>query len=258
MNSRTLYRCIATALGVISAMGGMVVADELVPISTKLDSAYVSKYVWRGIQQTTDGAYQPAITFSGGNGLSYNAWASVNLSGNSVNTGKLNEVDHTLNYAYTANKYGMNSGLIYYVFPNTTYPSTAEVYTSVSLGGLLSPTVAVNYDFGKANGAYFSLSGGYNYNLPWAMKSATTLALSAKVGYATAGYNDFWFYGTNKSAFTDLLLTASVPFTVGKGISIVPSVNYASVIDTQLRDAVSTNGLDADNFYGSLAMSYSF
>ena len=262
MKARRLSRCLAVAVGISTAIAGVAMAQTgattLVPISVKLDSAYVSKYVWRGIQQTNDSVFQPAVTFAGTNGLSYNVWANVNTSANPANAGKLTEVDHTFNYAYSAKKLGMNSGLIYYMFPNTSSPSTAEAYTSVCFGGLLSPALAVNYDFGKADGAYFSLSGGYNCAMPWMKKIANTLTLSAKVSYATAGYNDFWFFGTNKSAFTDYLLTASVPFTVGKGISIVPSINYNSVIDSQLRSAVQGAGLDADNFYGGLAMSYTF
>lgn len=267
MNARTLSQCLVTAVAAASVFSAAAFADDasadkktadLIPIKMKLDSTYASKYVWRGIQQTKDSVFQPALTFTDTSGLSYNVWANMNSSSNSVNSGKLIEVDHTFNYTYAVKSMSMNSGFVYYMFPNTTSPDTAEVYTSACLGGMFSPAVAVNYDFDKAKGAYFSFSGGYNCNMPWMKKVANTLTLSAKVSYATSGYNKYWFYNTNKSAFTDYLLTASIPFTVGKGISVVPSINYNSVIDSDLRNAVKGAGLDADNLYGSLALSYTF
>lgn len=260
MKRRKAVQCLLAVLGVATVVGGVAVADDaspnLLPISTRLDATYVSKYVWRGIQQTTDYSYEPSLTFSHPSGLSYNIWANYNSSANSAHSNQIIEVDHTFNYAYSYKKISMNSGLIHYMFPNTTSPDTTELYTSFGFSGFLSPTVSVNYDFDKGKGAYFNFGGSYNYALPW--KSAKTLALSAKVGYATASEDKYLYFGTDKSAFTDYLITASVPFTVGKEISIVPSLNYAGLINSQIKDNVEAQGLDADNFYGGLTASYSF
>lgn len=217
-------------------------------ISTKLDAAYVSKYVWRGIPQTTDGAFQPSVTFSGSNGLSFNFWASQDSSRD-----EFTENDYTLNYSWTAGKAAMNGGYIYYAFPNTSYLSTSELYLSAAFSGPLSPVLAVNYDTNEADGFYASISGSHSLLLG---KGATSLVLSGRLGLSSSSYNEFWF-GEDSTALSDLYVSASVPFSAGK-VTLTPSLSYSTLISSKLKDSPNMKGLKSDNFVFGLTASMGF
>lgn len=226
--------------------------DDVVPeLSTKLDIAYVSKYVWRGIPQTSEGAVQPSLTLSHSNGLSLNFWASED-----VDRGEFTEHDYTANYAWDTDGLAMNAGYIYYAFPNTSYPSTSEIYYSVCFGGLLSPTFSVNYDINEVKGFYASLAAGYSCPVALSKAVSTSVSLGAKLSYPNSHYNAFWF-GKDKSGLADLYLTASMPFTIGKA-SVTPSVSYYTIVDNTLSEGLSGMGLKSNNFVGGLTASYAF
>ena len=153
----------------------------------------------------------------------------------------------------------MNAGYIYYAFPNTTYLSTSEVYASACFGGLLSPTLSVNYDVDEANGFYAGISAGYTCSTPWSKAKPTNLNLYGKLSASSAGYNKFWF-GVDKTALSDLYVSASMPFNIGDSASITPSLSYSMIINNDLRDALSNFAapLDSNNFVGAVTVSYGF
>lgn len=227
-------------------------------ISTNLDLAYVSKYVWRGLALNPDPALQPSLTFTHSSGASFNTWGSMDTTnvgeqiGYGDKSGSFTEIDYTLSYAW-AGKFKYTAGLVDYTFPHTGFDSTTEAYASVCFGGALSPSLSVNYDFDEVEGYYASLSFSYACALSPARKTATSLNFGARVSYASANYNAFYF-GVDKGALTDLLLSASVPFPLTDKLSLTPAVYYSMVLDSDLRDAVNK----PDNFVAGLTLSYAF
>lgn len=221
-------------------------------VATTLDVACVSKYVWRGIPQTQEAAVQPSLTLAHASGLSANFWASQDLD-----AGETREHDYTLNYTWSG-RATMNAGYIYYAFPNTTYASTSELYINTVLPGKLSPSLSLNYDLDEADGFYLALSGGCPIPLGGRKSSAACMNVSARLGFGSADYNKFWFYGTDQAGFSDLYLSAGVPLSMGKTWRVTPSLNYTAVIDGGLRSKLSANGLNPDNFYVGLAASAAF
>ncbi len=235
------------------ACGGAIAQSEpALPLSTKLDVAYVTRYVWRGIPQTNEAAVQPSLTVSHPSGLSLNLWASQD-----IDAGQMRENDYTLNYAWEAGGATMNAGFIYYAFPNTSFASTSELYASTCFGGPLSPSVSVNYDVDEARGLYASLSADYACCVPWSKGSPTNLNLFGKLSFSSAAHNGFWF-GVNEAAVSDLYLSASIPVSLGGSATLTPSIGYSTVIDGALRDALSSAGLEPDNLIGSLTLSREF
>lgn len=221
--------------------------------SSKLDVAYVSKYVWRGLVLDPDPSLQPSLTVGHTSGLSLNIWASGDLTDVNGAQGKLTEVDYTLDYATTAAGKSLNGGIIHYAFPNTSFVSTTEAYAAVCFPGKVATTLSANYDFTEVEGLYASVTAGYACALPWQKSTLPEMNLTAKVSYGTAGYNGFYF-GADKAAFTDLLIAASLPMNLSGRVSLTPSVSYSRVLDTDLRDSVA----DPDNFWITLAASMSF
>ncbi len=244
----------ATAVAALMSIGAVSFAQDgaVAALSTRFDVAYVSKYVWRGIPQTSEGAVQPSLTFSHSSGLSYNLWASED-----IDKGEFTEHDHTLNYAWNAGKLAMNAGYIYYAFPNTSYASTSEVYASACMGGTFSPTVSINYDVDEADGFYASLGGGCACPVPWGKGTPTSLNLSARLSFSSANYNRFWF-GKGKAALSDLYLSASVPITLTGKASLTPSLSYYTVLDSDLREGLDAAGLKPSNLVAAVTMSYAF
>lgn len=247
MSKRGLRRYLTAGIGLLLMTGSVAYAQE--SVSTNVDLAYVSKYVWRGTVPNSDPAFQPSITLTHPSGASFNFWGSMDTTNISGNSGNFTEQDYTLTYAWKS----MSAGYIYYSFPNTTYPSTQELFFNTPLGSKLPISLALNYDFDEAKGLYAALNTSYAY----AMKSGKTLSLSAKLGFATSDYNNFYFYGTDKTGLVDLVLGTSMPFETGK-MKITPSVTYSTVVNSDLKDALSANGVDKNNLIAGLTISSAF
>lgn len=254
MKGRTIHYFVATCCALAALVIPTQAQQAATPsITTKLDLPYVSRYVWRGTVPNADPAFQPSLTLTHKSGVSLNLWESMDTTSINKEQGHATEIDYTLNYAWTAGKLGMNAGLIDYTFPNTKFPPTSEVYASTCFGGKFSPSLSVNYDFKEANGYYASFTTGYACTMPWNKDAPTNANLSARLSFASANYNQLYF-GAAKNAFTDLLLSASVPFTMAKTVTLTPALNYSTVLDGALRDGVA----HPDNFFTSLTASVAF
>lgn len=242
--------CFVLMLGAVSAHSEAEATAG--SVSTKLDVAYVSKYVWRGLVPNPDSSLQPSLTFAHDGGVSLNIWGSADLTDVNDERSRLTEIDYTLDFATRLAGKGLNVGLIHYTFPNTSFDSTSECYAAMGFDGKIPTTISANYDFDEARGCYISVNGSYACNTPWQRGSEPGMNLSARMSYATRGYNGFYF-GVDRSAFTDLLLSASVPLKLAGKISLVPSISYSRILDGGLRDSVAA----PDNFWMGLTASMS-
>jgi len=253
---------LALTLGEVSAQGTEA-PDGLMKLDTKLDLAYVSKYVWRGLALNPDPAFQPSLTISSPDGLSYNLWASMDTtnipSDDPVdNSGSITEYDHTLSYAWSSGKTAMTAGLIHYAFPNTTFNSTNELFANACFGGPFTPSIGANWDFDEAKGAYLALGAAYGCNLRIGKTAPTTVNFTGKLGWGSANYNKFYFYGYDKSGLVDFVLGASAPLAIGDKFTLTPAVSYSTVVNSDIEDQLDANKIDSDNFVAGITASYSF
>ncbi|MCX8053916.1 MAG: hypothetical protein N3B12_08915 [Armatimonadetes bacterium] len=229
------------------------------PLNFKAELAYVSKYVWRGLTLNPDPALQPSITVSHQIGLSYNLWASMDTTsvgediGYGDRAGSFTEIDHTLSHCFAAGVASVTVGLVHYTFPNTGFASTSEIFVSAAFAGNLSPVLGVNYDLDEAEGAYVSAAFSRELSLGDTRKGFETLNISGRIGYGTSDYNKFYF-GVDKKAFVDLLVSASAPIKINNKFSIIPSLSYSAVLDRNLRRNVSR----PNQFIGGLTLSFAF
>lgn len=249
MYRRFILMVICLALMIIAA-AAYAEAGSASAVSTKLDVAYVSKYVWRGTVPNPDPCLQPSLTFTHTSGASLNVWGSADMTDVAGEQNHLTEIDYTLDYPTKLAGRAFNTGLIHYTFPNTKFNSTSEAYGVMCFGGKFAPSLSANYDFDEAHGCYLAVTTGFTCTTPWQKGPATNLNLSAKVGYAVGGYNEFYF-GVDKSAFTDLLLSASMPLNTKGKMTFTPVVSYSKVLDSALRNSIK----DPDNFYVGMTAS---
>lgn len=220
-------------------------------VSSKLDLGYVTKDMFRGTVINSDPVFAPSFTFSHPTGISLNLSGAMDTTGIADNSGNFTKLFYTLNYATKFQGYKTNVGVSYYTYPNTGGESTSEVYAGTTFNALFAPTVTVYYDYDKADGFYATLGGSYSYAIPGL--KVKPVAFNASVAYATSNLAGY-YYHVDKSAFTNAELSASLPFVVNSKLTVIPTVGYSMLIDSDVRDAQA----DPDNFFAGLTMSSSF
>jgi len=251
MSRRAVLGCVAAM--VFSAVPAAMAGDD---VTFGVAADFFSKYVWRGQNVVDDWVMQPSASI-GYKGFTGSIWANSDITGDVVDDWEINEVDYAIDYSNKIpgqETFGFSAGFIYYDFPNTAFEATTEFYAGLSAEVFLSPAVKWFYDFDEAEGSYIQLSVGHTMEkvASWGETTSCDLVLGASVGYATDGYDDYYF-GVDDSALNDVTLSAGVPFSFGS-LTIKPSIAYSMMIDDDVRTATGKS----DNFWGGVGLAYSF
>ncbi len=197
---------------------------------------------------------QPSVTLGRG-GFSLNVWGNRDLTGANGFGGDFTEIDYTVDYSWEWRELVLSAGAVYYDFPHDIAAGTVEVYGAVGLDMPLSPALTVYADVDEADGAYASLSVGRTIPDVWQPAEGVKMSvdLSAAVGFGSSNWNRFYF-GEDESAVNDLLLSAGLPFELGGGWTLTPSLYFSALLDEDIRDAQD----DQSNLWAGLTVSYSF
>ena len=258
---RTVFGVIVLVAGVMCSTALAAGADEeeaqasaLPAPSVAVDATWNGKYVWRGINVVDGSVLQPSATIGWG-GLSANVWGNMDLSNVNGQSADFTEYDLTLDYSWALDSLGFSVGSIYYTFPHSDVPSTAEVYAGAGLDIPLSPSLTVYQDVDEADGTYSSLSVGHTFEgiLVLADGVAVSADLGASIAHGSSNFNDF-YYGSDSSGLTDSLFSLSLPVSLGEYVSVAPAAHYSSLLDDDIRDSMS----DDDNFWAGITLSCSF
>lgn len=259
MKGRKIYAYLVATCCLL-VMGAAILAaqgEEAPEWTTGLDLSVYSRYVWRGITLTDDPVLQPSLTFKHANGFTSNIWGNMDLGDANDMSGEFNELDYTVDYSWTSGPTTMSAGLIYYTFPNTDAGSTAEVYFGAGVDAPLSPSLTVYYDFKEVDGYCAKFGIGHCINIPMGQDKGSPCDLGLSVGYGSSDYNAAYF-GPNDGGFNDLTLSASTTFDLNKRLSLTPSINYSTIIDSDLGDALEAGGIDDSAFYVGVTFSFAF
>jgi DNA-directed RNA polymerase subunit RPC12/RpoP len=222
-------------------------------LSYGADAGFFSKYVSRGVVTTDGPVFQPDIWVSY-KSFTFSVWGNIDMTDVNGLGGNFNEADYTLDYSGSLNKLSYSAGLTYYTFPHTGADDTSEVYLGLGYDFPLNPKIAVYYDFWQADGFYGVFSLGHSFGLPKVWNSVeASLDLSAQVGLGSKNFNSFNF-GTEHTAFTDLVLTASLPVTIFENVTVKPTVSYSTALDRTIR----TKNFRNDNIIFGGVISVSF
>jgi hypothetical protein len=156
--------------------------------------AFLSHHSWRGITLTDDPVIQPELCIAHGNGLSFTLWGSADLGDDNDNQWQLNEIRLSLEYERQLGQVEAAFGLVEYLFPNTPFPGTRELYARVAWPGVIATRFTLFYDFDLIDGLYAELALVHQRALqgPW--------ALEAEVA---AGYADARFAVARRAALHD-------------------------------------------------------
>ncbi len=249
---RPVARMLCVVMVSLSGMLPCALGDE--DFSLGLDLTYSGKYVWRGVNVVDDHVLQPSLT-AGWRGFSVNVWGNRDLTSENGSANDFTEIDFTADYSWTHGPAALSVGAIRYIFPHSGGHSTTEFYGSVALDMVLSPSLTVYQDVEEADGTYVSMAVGHSIDEIWRPSEGVTagLELGLSVGMGSSEHNRF-YYGAGGGALSDLLLTVGLPVQMGEHSTLTPFLNYSSLLDGQIRDAMS----DDSNLWGGLSLAVSF
>lgn len=141
---------------------------------------FASAYVWRGITFTDGAVFQPSVTASNDGGFAINVWGNLDIDDANDMSGEFNEIDLTASYGIGTDAVSAEVGFIEYLFPNTPFAGTREVYLTVGWDITASPSVALYYDIDEVKDFYANFGVEFGGDVSGAM--AWSVAVSA--GYA--------------------------------------------------------------------------
>jgi len=274
---------IMTVSGVFSAM-----AEEDKPTG-ELSVSGLTKYIWRGYENTRHSiVVQPSMTV-GYKGFSANLWGNLDTEPYSTtggsNSSTWTETDFTLSYTKAIGIVNAGLGYIYYNLgaPNAGAVKpldSQEIFVTLGLNKLLSPTLTVYKEIDHYHQWYIVLgiSHAFEFN------KTVSLKLGASASYLLSDYADAARYNVqpsyggypkfNKnyqatndkfSNFHDGVLTASLPISVAKYVTVSPMVSYVFPLSSDAENEMKARGKktdlagnDSSHLYGGLTITLSF
>jgi hypothetical protein len=274
---------IATVSGVAPAM-----AEEDKPTG-ELSVSGVTKYIWRGYENTRHSiVVQPSMTV-GYKGFSANLWGNLDTKPYSMtdvtNSSTWTETDFTLSYAKTIGIINAGLGYIYYNLgsPNAGAVKpldSQEIFFSLGLNTLLAPTLTVYKEIDHYHQWYFLLGVSHVFEF----NKTVSLKLGASASYLMGEYADATLYSVHPSYggypkfndnyqatndkfsnFHDGVLTASLPINLAKYVTLSPTVSYVFPLSSDAKTEMKARGKktdladnDSSYLYGGLTMTLSF
>ena len=273
--NRRIWACIAAAT-VIFASQAAVLAQEVVlaqeeakPAAAEaskptaaVDMGVFSQYIWRGFEQSYNSVViQPSVTL-GYEGFSFNVWGNMDTDlhtrGSDTSESKYTETDFTLSYAKTLGMFKLSGGYIYYALTLATYDSQ-EVFASVGLDTILSPTLTVYREIAHSPAWYFNL--GISHSQP--IYEKITLDLAASAGYYYSDTDNMVEVNDPESKYREFnngLVSAGLTIPFGEYFSVKPMIAYSFPLSGNANDYITSVSISNNSsfFYGGVTLSMAF
>jgi hypothetical protein len=288
---KTFCLCLFIA-AVLTLPAAPLFADEEKPTGD-FSVSVLNQYVWRGYELSRNSAViQPSMTI-GYKGFSANLWGNVDtapyFAGTADNrySNTWNETDLTLTYTKSLGLFNVGGGYIYYALVSLNKDAlkradSQELFATVSLNTLLSPTLTVYKEIDRYKQWYFLLGVSHAFEL----NKAISLKLAATASYlqstyadaalfnAGAGYGGYPKFDGNALAtndpfrnFHDGTIAASLPIKATDHITLTPTLSYIFPLSGDAKDEMKGNGLkgsalpsekDSSFLVGGITASFSF
>lgn len=240
-------------------------AEEDMP-SADLSVSILSDYIWRGQELSRDSiVVQPSMTI-GYKGFSANLWGNLDTDpyvaiGNSPSN--WNETDLTLSYGRDFGPLNISGGYIYYGLDGV--DDSQEVFLSLGVDTLLSPSLTVYKEIDSYMHWYFLFGISHSFKIT----EAVSLDLSASASYLKSEDADDYpeindqgvATGAKFNNFHDGVISASLPISVAKYVTITPSLSYTFPLSSDASDEMkyrSKTGKDDNFVYGGATLSLAF
>jgi hypothetical protein len=243
-------------------------------------TAVLNQDVWRGYELSRNSiVIQPSMTL-GYKGFSVNLWGNLDTRPYSPvdasYTGTWNETDLTLSYSTTLGLFNVGGGYIYYSLASLNKDAadrndSQELFATVSLNTLLSPTLTVYKEIDHYRNWYFLLGISHVFELSKMM----SLKLAASAGYLLSTDEvTYPKFDSNATATTDKFsnfhdgtLSVSLPIKATDRITITPTLSYIFPLTGDAKDEMkglalqgtaSPSERDSSFFVGGILASFTF
>jgi opacity protein-like surface antigen len=220
-------------------------AKAEVKVTGDVYAGMYNKYLFRGIDLSDNkwvSQFGADLSYKGFT-LSY--WSNLlthdgTILGSHFESGDLSETDVSLNYNFTPiEMLTFNVGNTYYSLEN--FEDTNELYLKTTVNTLLSPTLAVYWDWdqSKKTGLFYTLSASHTFNL---MKNLG-LSLGGLISYnqqnfsASEAYNNWHNYE----------LSVGLDYAVIEALKLSASYTYSNAISDKARHL---GGVSDESLYG--------
>lgn len=241
--------------GVIS-MGTIAFAEEEKP-TCDMSMTASSQYVWRGFELSKESLVLfPSMTV-GYKGFAFNLWADLDTDYYGANTGnngtELWETDIVLSYS---NSFSLTPELnldwtLGWIYYDTDGGEDEEVFATLGLDTLLSPTVSIYRGIEYGESWYYSMALSHSFPLN---DDGMTFDVGGWGSYYDIDNDDY-------NAWHDGTVWAGMTIPVTEWCSVSPAINYSFPLSSKSEDyieAASFDGDDSDFFYGGLTFNASF
>ena len=264
---------------VLAIPGAPLWAEEEKPTGD-FTTAVLNQYVWRGYELSRNSiVIQPSMTI-GYNGFTVNIWGNLDTKpyspASASYTGTWNETDLTLSYSKTLGLFTIGGGYIYYSLASMNKDAadrndSQELFATVSLNTLLSPTLTVYKEIDHYRNWYFQL--GISHVVEFSKTVSLKLAASASYLLSTDAdtypkFDSNALPTTDKfSNFHDGTVSASLPIKATDRITITPTLSYIFPLTGDAKDEMKGLGLkgtalpserDSAFIVGGILASFSF
>jgi len=239
----------------------------------------LSKYVWRGQELSRDSVViQPSMTI-GYKGFAVNVWGNLDtdpyVASSDDDSTNWTETDVTLSYSKTLGLFNLGAGYIYYGLAGSNengadYHDSQEIYVSVGLNTLLSPTLTVYKEIDYYHQWYFLLGVSHAFEL----NKMVSLKLAASASYLLSEDEETYpeFNGDAEptddkfSNLHDGTMTASLPIKATQYITVTPLISYVFPLSGDAKDEMKGRGIrgeqpsdrDSSFLYGGVTLSFTF
>jgi hypothetical protein len=249
----------------------------------------LSKYVWRGYENTRNSiVIQPSMTV-GYKGFSANIWGNLDTKPYSTTdigySSTWTETDLTFAYAKTFGIVNVGAGYIYYGLGAANPggikpPDSQEVYATLGLNTPLTPTLTVYKEIDHYKQWYALLGISHTFEL----NKMISLKLAASASYLKSDYADPALYNagggyggypkfndqlqaTNEKFdnFHDGMISASLPIVVAKYVTVTPIVSYSFPLTDDAKNEMKARGKkanisdnNASNLFGGVGLTFAF
>ncbi len=166
----------------IAVVLALAISVDAEAVEVRYEAGLLSHYIWRGITLTDDPVLQPSVTISHDSGISFEVWGNVELGDDNDTPWEVNETRFVLDYGRKVGGVELGVGLVEYLFPNSPFPGTREVYLRLGVDALVAPRLELYYDVDEIKGGYARLALTYEH----ALGPSWRYALELSAGYADA------------------------------------------------------------------------
>jgi hypothetical protein len=242
-----------------------------------LSAAMVSQTEFRGVPQSDTGAFQVELssTLPARNGavLGFEVfgnldWSDENDGGalGGDHGGQFSRLDLEVSYTRLYQDLEFSTGLRSYSFPGVDRAmkigaggpfqgdDTAALFASFGWEWrTLFPTLEVFWDFDQADGVYLrgSVSRG------WQMDERTSAVIETWLG-VTDGNHAEYAYGTDEGGLADLGLRGSMYYQWRPNVRVRGTLGGSTLLGSGLEDTLGDAGIDTDNLWAGIGLSWSW